>query len=234
MAADSTHVPVPRLVVPAYFHPSLRPELWASLADHAAQVRLVILNVASGPGAAPDPAFATAAGRLHDAGVAVAGYVDTDYGRRPARLALADLARYRDWYGVANACFDRAASTAQRLGYYAALAGRTRDGGGRVVMFNHGVYPSEGYAGHADLLGTFEGPWHAYRRLAVPGWARSRPDAKFCHVVYAVPPRLFGRAFKVAARRGAGSIYITDNAGGNPYDRLPAHAFGPGVPWMSH
>ena len=77
--------------MPAYFRPDLRPDDWEQLAKHADQVRLVILNVANGPGTEPDPAFYPALNRLREAGVAVAGYVDTDYGRRPAREALADL-----------------------------------------------------------------------------------------------------------------------------------------------
>ena len=48
---------VPRLVVPAYFHPAVRPGDWEWLAEHADQVRLVILNVANGPGTRPDAPF---------------------------------------------------------------------------------------------------------------------------------------------------------------------------------
>ena len=216
----------PRLIVPAYFHPSLRPDLWQSLAEQAGRVRLVILNVASGPGAAPDRAFGAAAGHLRRAGVALAGYVDTGYGRRPPAGPLADIRRYVDWYGVAGICFDRAAATEEHLGYYAMLASRSRALGAGVVMFNHGVHPSPGYAEHADVLGTFEGPWRAYRHLAVPRWTRSYPASTFYHVVYAVPPRHLGDAFRLAAHRGAGSVYITDHSGGNPYDRLPTGGLG--------
>ena len=216
----------PRLIVPAYFHPALRPDLWQALAEQASQIRLVILNVASGPGAAPDRAFGAAADHLRRAGVTLAGYVDTGYGRRPPAAPLAEVARYADWYGVAGVCFDRAAATADHLGYYAMLADRSRAMGAGVVMFNHGVHPSRGYAEHADVLGTFEGPWRAYRHLAVPRWTRSCPASVFYHVVYAVPARHLGDALRLATRRGAGSVYITDHSGGNPYDRLPTGGLG--------
>ncbi|HZC41639.1 MAG TPA: spherulation-specific family 4 protein [Streptosporangiaceae bacterium] len=222
----------PGLVIPAYFHPVARPGLWESLAGHAPQVRLVILNVASGPGDAPDPAFVPVVERLRAAGVAMAGYVDTNYGRRPRRQVLAEAGRYRDWYGVASVCFDRAAGTPGRLRHYAALADRSRANGAEVVFFNHGTHPHPGYAEHADLLGTFEGCWQAYLRLAVPHWTRSLPASKFYHVVYSVPPPFFGGAFLLSRRRHAGSMYITDNGGSNPYDRLPAGGFEPEAPWM--
>ena len=53
----------PRLVVPAYFHPAVHPGQWEWLAQHAAEVRLVILNIASGPGTRPEPVFQAAVAR---------------------------------------------------------------------------------------------------------------------------------------------------------------------------
>jgi hypothetical protein len=219
-----------RLVVPAYFHPAAHPGYWEAMAAHAALLRLVILNVASGPGGAPDGAFAGAVARLNRAGVAVAGYVGTAYGRRRWRDAVADMDRYLDWYGVASVCLDEAAPGAEHLGYYARLAEASRARGGTVVLFNHGVHPDPSYAAHADLLGTFEGPWHAYRRLAVPRWVTAWPAWMFCHVVHSVPPGQFRAAALLTIRRGAGSAYITDACGANPYRRLPTGGLGPAAP----
>jgi hypothetical protein len=219
---DRTQLTAPRLVVPAYFRPDERPADWELMAADASRVRLVILNLANGPGARPDPVFLPAVDRLRQGRVAVAGYVDTDYGRRPASDALADLDRFIRWYRVTGVCFDRAAGTAERLGYYAALSREARQAGARDVVFNHGAHPLEAYADHADLLGTFEGPWRAYTRLAVPRWTRARPVGQFYHVVYSVPPESLGQAFLLAIRRRAGCAYITDRGGANPYDRLPS------------
>jgi hypothetical protein len=212
----------PLLAVPAYFRPDARPDDWELLARNAAQVRMVILNVANGPGAQPDRAFWPAVDRLRQAGVTVVGYVDTNYGRREASRALADFDRFRRWYHVAGVCFDRAAATAEDLGYYARLSDAARGAGARVVVFNHGVHPAEGYAEHADLLGTFEGPWRAYTRLAVPRWTRAWPAGLFQHVVYSVPRAEFDHAARLAVSRHAGCVYITDRGGANPYDRLPS------------
>jgi len=232
LASDRVSLGRPQLVVPAYFRPDVRPDDWGQLATHASHVRLVILNLANGPGAEPDPAFYPALDRLRDAGVSVAGYVDTNYGRRPGREALDDLGRFLRWYDVAGVCFDRVAVTAEHLGYYAALSRYARDMGARVVLFNHGAHPLEAYAEHADLLGTFEGPWRAYLQLAVPRWTRSRPAQMFYHVVYSVPPENYDHAFLLAMRRRAGCAYITDRRGANPYDCLPAGGLEPESRWM--
>jgi len=178
-ATDGSGPVRPQLIVPAYFHPSTHPDEWAWLAERAAQIRMVVLNLASGPGTQPDAAFFPVLDRLRSAGVTVAGYVDTDYGHRPAYDAMADLARFAWWYQVDGVFFDRAAAAAEDVGYYADLARRARATGARLVAFNHGTHPVEAYADHADLLGTFEGTWTAYLELAMPRWARDRPAGQF-------------------------------------------------------
>lgn len=217
-----------QLVVPAYYHPALRAGDWEWLAAHPGLVRFVILNVDSGPGTAPRPEFAAAAGRLADAGVGVLGYADTAYGHRDPLSVAADLRRYRDWYRVSGVCLDRAATGAALVPHYALLAGQARSLGLGTVLFNHGAYPAEGYAAHADLLGAFEGPWRAFRRLRPPAWTRSWPAGLFYHVVHSVPPAETAAAWRLAARHlasahgaGAAYVYITERSGPNPYDALP-------------
>lgn len=211
----------PPLVVPAYFHPVVRPGHWRWLADHASRIGLVVLNVANGPGTRPDEAFLAVLGPLHRAGIRVIGYVNTDYGRCDTRAVLAETGRYQDWYGVRGVCFDQVAAGEEHLGYYAGLADRVRAMGAEVVFFNHGVHPAPGYARHADLLGTFEGTWPAYQRLQIPQWTRRLPPSKIYHVVHSVPVSSIPAAWQLASRRRAGAVYITERGGGNPYDGLP-------------
>ena len=224
MAAGS--VKAVRLVVPAYFHPAVAPHDWAAPAALAGRVRLVVLNVASGPGEQRDPAFVDVLAMLHRSGVDVAAYVDTDYGRRPGDAVESELARYRCWYPQARGVFfDRVASSRDLVGHYAELAGAARTMGLDAVVFNHGVHPDPGYAEHADLLGTFEGPWSAYRKLEVPDWARRGPRHAFLHLVHSVPVRSLPDARRLVASRNVGAGYVTDlpdsgPGGQNPWRRL--------------
>jgi hypothetical protein len=211
----------PRLVVPAYIHPAVHPGDWEWLAGHPERVRMVVLNINSGPGSGPEAPFKEATERLRAAGIPVIGYADTNYGVRPAAQILTELGRYQDWYDVSGVCLDRVAGAEGKLAYYGALSTRVRMMGAEIIFFNHGVYPNEAYAKHADLLGTFEGPWHAYLRLTVPRWTTAWPTGKFYHVVYSVPPGRFGEAAQLAMRRRAAAIYLTERGGSNPYDRLP-------------
>ncbi len=214
-----------RPVVPAYFHPATHPDAWERLAECAHIVGLVVLNVADGPGRRPDDVFLPPVARLRAAGVTVVGYVDTNYGRRPTDDALTDLGHYLDWYGVRGVLFDRVSSVAGHVGHYAALAQWARVFGAEIVAFNHGAHPVEAYADHADLLGTFEGPWHRYLDLGVPRWVRARAPEQFFHLVYSVPRERLGDAYALAASRRAAGTYVTDHGGDNPWECLPVDSF---------
>jgi hypothetical protein len=224
-ATDDAELAVPQLIVPAYFHPGSHPYEWEWLAEHAAQIRVVVLNLANGPGRQADGVVAPAVKRIRAAGITVCGYVDTNYGLVPAADVAADIHRYLDWYQVDGVFFDRAAIGVQQLSHYANLSDRARRSGAPFVVLNHGAHPIESYADHADLLGTFEGPWSAYLELGVPRWVRSRPAAQFFHLVYGVPVASFADARWLAAHRRASYAYVTDRAGENPWDCLPADDF---------
>lgn len=208
-------------VVPAYFHPAIAPAEWSVLADAAESVRLVVVNVASGPGCQPDPAYAEATDRLRRAGAPVAGYVDTNYGRRAAMDVLTDIARYRDWYGVSSVFLDRVASGIEHVAHYGTLAANSRLAGMEVVAFNHGAHPVWDYAEHADLLGTFEGPFRAFANLDVPRWVHDFPPGRFFHLLYDSPPTLVRTIARLASERNVGCVYRTEAVGVNPWGGLP-------------
>jgi hypothetical protein len=212
--------PDPRFVVPAYFHPAVRPADWQRLALLAGRLRLVVLNIGDGPGRRPDAAFRPALALLAEAGVPVAGYVDTGYGAKSCAAALRELDCYRRWYGVPDVFFDRVPAVAEHAGHYAELAGLAHLEGARTVAFNHGAHPAEEYAEHADLLGTFEGPWPAYRGLHLPAWVRAGAPERFFHLVHSVVPRHFADVLGVASASNVGGVYLTDRAGANPWDQL--------------
>jgi hypothetical protein len=221
-APDGTELVMPQLIVPAYFHPATHPDEWAWLAERPARIRTIVLNLANGPGDQPDAVVFPVLDRLRYAGVTVIGYVDTNYGRRSTYEAVAEIRRYMDWYQVAGVFFDRAAVAPEDVSLYAELSSRARDLGAHIVALNHGAHPVEAYAEHADLLGTFEGPWIAYTELTVPRWVRSRPAGQFFHLLHSVPEASFSDALWLAARRNAGCAYVTDRGGSNPWDGLPA------------
>ncbi|SDJ87139.1 spherulation-specific family 4 protein [Streptomyces indicus] len=217
-----------RLLVPMYVHPAVDPGAWQRLAARPELLHGVIVNIADGPGTAPDPAFAAAARALRAAGVRLFGYADTAYGRRPHREVLADLARHREWYGI-DACFlDQCAAASAQLRPYRRLVRAARAAGAASVVLNPGVHPAPAYAELADVLVTFEGDWSTYRSApAPPRWTAAHPPDRFCHLVHGVPPGLCGLAARTAELRRAAVCCTVPGEGPNPWSLPPPQLTAP-------
>ncbi|WP_052441428.1 spherulation-specific family 4 protein [Streptacidiphilus anmyonensis] len=173
MSDDAISCPL----VPAYFDPRADPASWAVLREAAPRLAAVVINPSSGPGPAPDPAYAEARGEL--ARTRVLGYVDTDYGRRPHAEVVAEIAAYRRWYGVDGVFLDQTPDGSEALPHYIRLTIAARSLGASFVALNPGLPPHPAYLDLADVVVTFEGPWSDYGDRA--------PDAG-THLVHAAPP----------------------------------------------
>ncbi|MGF1428799.1 spherulation-specific family 4 protein [Kitasatospora sp. LaBMicrA B282] len=229
-----THPVAARLLVPLYVHPEVDPAAWQAVAAAGPQlVRAVVLNVANGPGPAPDPAFERAAADLTAAGIPLLGYVDTDYGRRPHAAVVADLLNHRQWYGTTGVYFDQAAAHTAALAHYRRLTTAARAAGCETVVLGHGLHPEPAFAEpeSGDLLVTFEGSWREYQALALPLWTGHHPAERFCHLVYEVPTARAGSAGALIGSHRAAFGCAVPGSGANPWATLPygLHA-GPDAP----
>ncbi|MER5995548.1 spherulation-specific family 4 protein [Streptomyces viridosporus] len=209
------------LLIPLYVHPAEDPAAWNRLITRAARTYAVVLNPANGPGHAPDPAFAAAAGALRAAGARPLGYIDTDYGTRDPAEVAEDLRRHREWY-AADGCFlDRVTSAADGLPACRRLVRSVRRLGASTVVLNPGVHPAPGYARLADLTVTFEGHWSTYvSAFSRPSWTVRQPPGRLCHLVYGVPEPLVPLAVRTARERGAAVCGPVTGEPPNPWSRL--------------
>jgi Spherulation-specific family 4 len=205
--------------VPAFFGP----QDWAGSVSGGRSPAVLILNPASGPGTAPDPAFRTAVGHAEDAGTHVIGYIGTNYAQRPLAEAERYVRDYRRWYGVTGIFLDQTPTTgSQQIGYYRSLAAFIRTTTPHATIWlNPGAYPDQSYMSVGNVLMAFEGPYAAYLRLRVPAWAHRYPATRFAHTVYATPGAVMPTAVRLSRQRNAGYAYITDDVGSNPYSALP-------------
>jgi hypothetical protein len=194
------------LGVPAYFHPLREAADWARLAP----AEVVVVNPASGPGAG-DPAYRPAVQALSGL---VAGYVDTNYARRPAAAVLADATAHRTLHGVDTVFLDRVTSGPEQLPYYAALVAQLP----RPPLLNPGARPDPGYLALAEVVVTFEGDWAAHRALTGPD-----PAGRTWHLVHGVPPYAQRAVLRRAEALGARLAYATDRRMPNPWEALPCH-----------
>jgi hypothetical protein len=219
LAAPSPHCQ--QIAVPAYFYPGAD---WTRAVSSRPAPGIMILNVSSGPGGAPDPNYQKAVRRAQAAGVRVLGYSDTDYARRAAAAVEADIRDYRAWYHVTDIFLDEAASGSGSLAYYRRLTSYVRDvRPDSVVMLNPGTYPDRRYMSLRDTVLAYEGSYAGYVSLRVPGWAYDYPAARFAHVIYDTPGARLANAITLSGQRHAGNVFVTDGTLPNPYQSLPGY-----------
>jgi hypothetical protein len=217
-----TDVVPPQVAVPAYFHPAWAAGAWAALVDDSGPpIGLVVLNPASGVGAAPDAGYRALCDSPRLRSV-LAGYVDSAYATRPIADVVAEAVAYRRFYGITAIFVDQVTSGRHQVGYYRELGARLGSGAAHRLVLNPGVQPHPEYFSLADVVVTFEGPWAAYR-----GWTPSTPAAPThraaaWHLVHSAPVEHHATAMRTAAARGARYAYVTERRMPNPWDELPA------------
>ena len=204
-------------LMPAYVPPH---EL-LELLDRPELPRLIVVNPANGPGERLERSYRSAVRAAQRAGVRVLGYVATGYGARSAAEVERDIDRYASWYHVDGVFLDEAASGAEQLPHYRALAAHARGAERRLVVLNPGTVPSRGYFGVADIIVTFEGAYTDYRPAldSMPGWLGRMAPERVAHLIYGADS---DRALiAVREARGAGYVYATPGVQPNPWRTLP-------------
>ncbi|MFJ6128372.1 spherulation-specific family 4 protein [Streptomyces griseoviridis] len=214
--------------VPGYAHPLVAPTEWGELTRPGTPLHWVVLNVADGPGARPDPHCLAAAGRLRNAGVRVLGHLDTVHGARTFGELISEAHRYADWYRVDGFLLDRCPTDRAGLPEIRRTVTALRTlGDGAHIVLGHGGHPYPGYAENADQLVTFVGPWSDYRWSQADEWTADHPPERFCHFVHGVPRGHLDEALRIARWQGAATLYFTDRTAReghlDPWETMPGH-----------
>ncbi len=219
------------ILVPAYFYPAGRGlSYWSQMTNAAQRVPVTaILNPASGPGSAVDPAYTNVIDNFRRAGGKVIGYVPSGYANRPLADVLGDIARYRGFYVVDGFFIDEMTNDASAAHYqyyqqiYAFV--KALDPALRIVG-NPGWDTEEDYMRlpTADVLVNFEAAPRSYRRFAPGDWVYNYPSGSFAHLVHNSGASKMTSFLDLAQSRNAGLVYFTnDNVNIDPWDTLPRY-----------
>ena len=213
------------MAVPAFFTPG---RLWSQVDSAAPTLQLVVMNPASGPGPAYEQSYGSVVRTAQERGIAVLGYVDTNYGARGLSAVEADVNDYFNWYHVNGIFFDRASTDCALAiaprSYYATLHAYVKAKGGAArTILNPGKQTNECFLSDADALLTFEGSDAQYvNSYSAPAWVAKYSPSHFWHVIYAASgASAMARAVQLSKQRGAGYVYVTPDALPSPYDSLP-------------
>ena len=227
--SPATHASTLEAVVPAYFYPSgTGLTYWNQMTTAAATIPITaILNPASGPGAVPDPNYASAVDGLRTAGGKVMGYVHTSYGTRPSVTVLAEVNSYASFYHLDGIFVDEMDNTLGLLSYYTGLYSSIKTAHPTWSVFgNPGTTTLEQYltGPAADVLAVFEGDGVNYPGYASSSWNFNYDRSHFAHLIYNVATAAVMQSdVALAAARNAGYVYVTDDNLPNPYDTLPSY-----------
>jgi Spherulation-specific family 4 len=206
-----------KIGVPAYFWPG---GYWDRVVAGSADISLAVVNIATGPGAAKNTAFATQFAAARNAGIKLVGYVDTTYGARSAASVKTDIANYKSWYGITSIFFDETPWSCDNTAYYADLSAVVHANGGTNIM-NPGGSSLSCWGPIGDMIVNFEGSGATYESWAPDEWTNQYPASKFWHIVYGtLGPQVAETVSKTKARNAA-TVFITDDIMPNPFDRMP-------------
>ncbi len=192
--------------------------MFAAESNAPMKIGIVVMNPASGPGPFVNPGYMNVVDEARARGMRVLGYVATGHGW--AGNVADDIAAYNRFYGVTDIFFDEAATDCTTLNAsYRPWIDAVRTNHGFVVV-NPGVTPDVCWAGVADVIVNFEGPYFTYLGESFPPWTVSYPPATFWHIVYSVPAGSAAGVIERATTAGAGFLYATADGPPNPYDTL--------------
>jgi hypothetical protein len=217
------------LVVPAYFYPGPGSP-WSDLNNAAQTVPLIaIANADNGPGAAVDPNYTSAINGLRAAGGSVIGYVYTSYGARPIADVKADIDQWLALYTIDGIFVDEMTDDAApgHLSYYGEIYNYVKSKQSiYVVVGNPGTNTLEAYLTQptADKLVIFEGDYLSYTAFTPASWITRHASTDFVAIVYNVPDvTTMQHCLDQATQQHTGEVFITNDAGANPYDTLPPY-----------
>ncbi len=214
-----------RLAIPAYFAPG---PFWAQLDAAAGPVGIAIVNPHNGPGGDLLATYIAQLRRSRARGIAVLGYVDTDYARRPAGDVRRDIAAYADRCNLDGIFLDQVSINRADEPYYADISAAIKAHSAEALtVLNPGMPPPEAFMAFADIVVTFENTYDAYRTAyATARWMRRYPPERFWHLIYGAPTiKTMRRAITLNKRRRARWLYVTPDRLPNPWSALPADPY---------
>lgn len=212
------------VVIPAYFYPG-SPSLWPTATAATPGVSIMVANPASGPGTSVDPNYTAAIASAKAAGIRILGYVDTSYAAIATNTVEANVATWKNFYGVTDIFFDQASSAAGDEPYYATLNSYVHtQTAGSLVMLNPGTIPDQSYMNAGDIIAIFENTYSVWQTATFPAWMHSFAPNRFYTIVYNVPDQTTMTGVLTKAKQNnIGYVYVTNDGLPNPYDTLPPY-----------
>lgn len=216
-----------RLAVPAYFYPTYfatpQPGTWERLQASAPYAEFAVANVSSGPGVSLNTDYATQLPRAQAGGLAILGYVDTNFAAIATGTVESQIDSWYTWYNVDGIFLDRASAANGDIPYYTTLYNYVKAKPGKaMVVLNQGTIPDQGYMAISDVVCNFENDVANYAGRPVASWEINYPARKFWHIIYNITsPAVLDEVLALSRKFRVGYLYPTNGNLPNPFAGLP-------------
>jgi hypothetical protein len=213
------------VAIPAYFYPSSGSGPWSTSVASEPGVGIMVANADSGPGATADPNYASGIAQARAAGIAVFGYVYSDYAENSLASVEANISLWKSFYGVTDIFIDQASTSTTDESYYQALTSYVHaQAPGSLTILNFGTIPPQGDMSAGDIMVTFEGDYSTYESTSFPSWVDGYAANRFYNIVYNVPAQTsMTQVLSEAEHYNVGYVYATNDTLPNPYDTVPPY-----------
>lgn len=211
-----------QLIAPAYFYPTTG--YWETMISQSSALGIIVLNPNSGVGDKHEWRYDAPLAHARDAGIRVIGYIQTDYGTRPVSEILAEMDRYREWYGVTSYFLDEGDTGLESLDLYTEMTAYAHALGG-ITVINFGYHPHPAYMEITDYAIVFEDAMNVFLAYTPPAWIQDYPADRFMNLIYGVPADRVDEIIQITRERNLGHVWITDDHinTGSPYNTLPTY-----------
>ena len=222
-----------RLGAPSYQDPG-SPQWTGWEAPGAQEVGIMIVNLNNGDDENYYYSVDQAIRETRKKGIQVIGYTYTGYGTRDPKVVRSKIdAVYRNYLidgmfldEVPTDCSASNPFFPTQFLYYQELTNYVRQkSGARITVLNPGTYsPSDCWMGITNILMNWEGQglWNYQANYVDFPWVHKYPPDRFWHIVYGMKADQLNAVLALARQRNAGWVYLTNEAGDNPYDSAPA------------
>lgn len=211
--------------LPLYIYPRPDDPNWArTISAGGAKVGFVVANVYNGPGSTVHPYWTAVINDCVNSGIAVYGYVYTQYGGRSSAEVDADIQMWLALYPqITGFFFDETSTALDKLSYYSARYNLVKSiSPDFKVVINPGTITPEAYMSVCDVNTIFESEYSSWLGKTFPTWMANYSEDRFYAIVYNTPTEAeMAQVVDRAAALNFGKIFVTDKL--SPSGALPAY-----------
>jgi hypothetical protein len=216
-------------IIPLYIYPktSNGSDAWKPLKEAFDLYPIevwAIVNVNSGPGSKIDANFVTAISSLMSIGIKTLGYISTNYSKRPADTVRMEMRTWKSWYATNGIFLDEMTSmpSSSLYKYYSDLDDYAKSLRFEFTVGNPGTDIPLEYLQSVDTAMIYESSGFNNTKGICSSKYKSLQGKEALGIFPYNVPQLNERLI-LQAKKCVGYIYVTNDAGSNPWDTLPPY-----------